>query len=129
MRVLEELLWFQDNGLEPECISCKKTKMDWCCGHFKTVGAQSGLRYDLNNTFLQCNFYCNQNLSGNIEGNKNTRGFRLGLLERFGEDHGQELIGYCETHTDPRKWEWQELQENRAEYAARIRELEQCLMD
>ena len=39
MRVLEEIKWFTDRGLEPECISCGKKNMDWCCGHFKTFGS------------------------------------------------------------------------------------------
>ena len=34
MRKLQELLWFKLRNKEPECISCGKTKMDWCCGHF-----------------------------------------------------------------------------------------------
>jgi len=73
MRVLEEKKWFADRGLEPECISCGK-KMDWCCGHYKTVGAQGVLRYDKDNTKLQCNRNCNMMLSGNINGSKQFRG-------------------------------------------------------
>ena len=32
LRKLQEFEWFKIRGLEPECISCGKTKMDWCCG-------------------------------------------------------------------------------------------------
>lgn len=116
MRVLEELAWFEERGLEPECISCGKKNMDWCCGHFKTRGAQSNLRFDRKNTFLQCNRYCNMGLSANIEGTKTTRGYKKGLLERFGEEEGQEIIDYCETHTEPHKWTCEELEEMRAEF-------------
>lgn len=124
MRRLEELLWFQARGLEPECISCGKAQMDWCCGHFKTRGSQPGLRYDRNNTFLQCNNYCNKNLSGNIEGNKTTRGYKQGLRERFGQTEGEWIIDYCETNTAPVKWEWQQLEAMRKEFAAKTKALE-----
>ena len=124
LRVQEELMWFSRRGLEPECISCGKIKMDWCCGHFKTVGAQSGLRYDRTNTFLQCNRYCNQALSGNLDGNKNTRGYKRGLAERFGEDDAREIIEHCESKTAPVKWDWQEMEAWRKEWNEQFRELQ-----
>ena len=127
MRVLEERLWFKKRDLEPECISCGKKNMDWCCGHFKTVGAQSNLRYDRMNTYLQCNRYCNLGLSGNIAGNKTTRGYRAGLLERFGHDVGRRVIDYCESHTEAYKWDWLEMEEWRKTWSARIREIEKLL--
>lgn len=124
MRVLEEIEWFRERGMEPECISCGKTRMDWCCGHFKTVGAQSNLRYDRSNTYLQCNRYCNSGLSGNIEGNKNTRGYKRGLVERFGEEGARRIIDYCESNTAPANCDWQELEALRKQWNQRIRELE-----
>ena len=124
MRRLEELLWFNERGLEPECISCGKTNMDWCCGHFKTTGAQSRLRYDRKNTYLQCNNYCNRNLSGNIEGNKNTRGYKQGLVERFGDKEAASIIRYCETNTSHVKLNWQELEQMRKDFNSKIRSLE-----
>lgn len=123
MRVLEELLWFSSRGLEPVCISCGKPNMDWCCGHFKTVGAQPNLRYDELNTFLQCNRYCNMGKSGNIEGDKNTRGYKRGLLERFGSEEGGRIISYCETHNEAHNWACDELEDIRAKFSARVREL------
>ncbi len=128
MRRLEEILWFLERGLEAECTSCGKNNMDWCCGHFKTVGAQSGLRYDPVNTYLQCNKYCNKSLSGNIEGNKNTRGYKQGLVDRFGAEKAKEIIDYCETNTDAVHWAWQDLEEFRAKCSAKCRELESKLM-
>lgn len=124
MRVLEEKQWFVARGIEPECISCGKTHMDWCCGHFKTRGAQSGLRYDRMNTFLQCNKACNESLSGNIEGTKTSRGYKRGLAERFGEAEAKRIIDYCESNTAPVKWRWQELEALRKEWSQSIRELE-----
>jgi hypothetical protein len=124
MRVLEEKLWFKERGLEPTCISCGKPNMDWCCGHFKTRKAQGNLRYDRKNTFLQCNYYCNRNLSGNIEGNKTTRGYKVGLVERFGEQEGKAIISYCESRTEAKKWTCDELESMRKEFNAKIRELQ-----
>lgn len=127
MRVLEERLWFQQAGLESECISCGKNNMDWCCGHFKSRGASSELRYDRMNTHLQCNYYCNRNLSGNIHGTKTTRGYIEGLKQRFGEDEAQEIIDYCESDKQVKRWTMEELKEMRSEYYERIRLLESIL--
>jgi len=127
MRVLEELLWFRQRELIPTCISCNKPGMDWCCGHYKTVGAQGGLRYSRVNTYLQCNRYCNMGLSANIEGNRTTRGYKVGLIERFGQEGGQEIIDFCAADTKPVKWEWETLESNRATYNKRIREVQKEL--
>lgn len=126
MRVLEELRWFADRGIEPFCISCKRTKMDWSCGHFKTRGAQGNLRFCRFNTHLQCNWRCNRNLSGNINGDKTSIGYKAGLLLRFG-DEGQRIIDYCETHTEKVKWDPEYLISFRAECRAKIRTLEKEL--
>jgi len=123
LRVLQEKKWFSDRGLEPECISCKKKNMDWCCGHFKSRGAQSNLRYDDMNTYLQCNRYCNMGLSGNIEGNKNTRGYKQGLADRFGDDRAQEIIEYCENNTAVRKFTGPELEQMRKYFNQEIRRI------
>lgn len=122
LRVLQEKKWFADRGLEPECISCGKQNMDWCCGHFKSRGAQGNLRYDEKNTYLQCNRYCNMGLSGNISGNKTTRGYVAGLFVRFGEI-AQSIIDYCESNTAVKKWTGEELQEMRKTFNLQIKEL------
>lgn len=126
MRALEELLWFKERGLQPECISCGK-KHDFCCGHFKSRGAYSAIRYDRRNTYLQCNAYCNRRLSANIEGTKHTRGYKAGLAERFGTDKAKEIIEYCEAQTQTVKYEWQQLEEMRKGFNAEIRKLERML--
>lgn len=126
MRVLQEKLWFKERGLEPECISCGKQNMDWCCGHFKTRGSQRELAYDEKNTYLQCNRYCNKGLSGNINGNKTTRGYIQGLIDRFGQEQADEIIEYCEKKR-VKKWRWQELEEMRKQFNAEIRRLEKLL--
>lgn len=122
LRKLQELKWFKDNNLEPECVSCGKTNMDWCCGHYKTVGSQGWLRFDVVNTYLQCNRYCNMALSGNISGNKNTRGFTQGLIERFGEIKAKEIFYHCNKDST-KKWNCEELIKMRAEFNKEIRSL------
>ena len=124
LRVLQEKEWFASRGLEPECISCGKTNMDWCCGHLKTVGSHGNLRYDEKNTFLQCNYRCNMNLSGNLQGNKTTRGYIQGLHDRFGSEKAQEILDYCNSHDETKKWTATELIEMRKEFKKQIREFE-----
>ena len=126
MRVLEEIQWFRDRGLEPECISCGREKGNdmWSCGHLKTVGSQGNLRDDRKNTYLQHLTNCNKHLSGDIAGTKKTRGYLNGLRERFGEVEGQAIIDYCETHTETKKWTCEELEALRRQFNQRIRELE-----
>ncbi len=95
--------------------------MDWCCGHYKTVGAQGRLRFDEKNTYLQCNKYCNMSLSGNISGNKNTHGYTQGLILRFGAEAAEGLIDYCEVNTAVKKWKGEELQSLRRDFNEQIR--------
>lgn len=129
MRVLQELLWFREQGREPECISCGHPLGgdQWCCGHFKTVGAHPELRYDERNTYLQHNHNCNMHLSGDINGTKNTMGYMAGLEYRFGTEEAKAIIAYCESPHDPIKWTGAALKKFRSECAAKVRELEQQL--
>lgn len=129
MRVLQELKWFADRGLEPTCISCGKPKGGdiWACGHFKTVGSQGSLRFDPKNTYLQHNKRCNMDLSGDIYGTNTTHGYLQGLRNRFGIDEGNAIIEYCEKNTKSVKWIASELKSKRAEWAAEIRKLEKEL--
>ena len=63
-------------------------------------------------------------LSGNIEGNKNARGYKQGLIERFGKEKAKEIFDYCESNTKPRKFTGEELIEMRKDFNRQIRELE-----
>lgn len=123
MRKLEELAHFYRIGVRPYCISCLKTDMDWCCGHYKTVSSQGILRYDRINTYLQCNRYCNMGLSANISGNKNTIGYTKGIMRRFGDDEGSIIINYCDTTKSAKKWTCEEVKQIRIDARARIKYL------
>lgn len=129
MRVLEELAWFKKRKLIATCISCNKPKGgdEWACGHFKTRGSNGALRYDRNNTFLQHNHRCNMHLSGDIAGTKHTRGFKQGLIDRFGEEQGLSIIKHCEADHKARKWAWQELEALRSEFNQTIRSIKNLL--
>lgn len=125
MRVLQELEWFQSRGLQPTCISCGKPlgNDQWCCGHYKTTGAQGELRFDPMNTFLQHNRRCNQNLSGDIAGTKTTHGYIEGLKIRFGEKEGQRIIDYCNSPHETKNYTCEDLAAMRAEFNRVVREL------
>ena len=129
MRVLEELLWFKERGMEPTCISCAKPIGNdiWSCGHFKTVAAQGGLRYDRLNTYLQHSKSCNSSLSADLYGTKNTIGYVKGLAHRFGQKKAKEILDYLERSTKPVKWAWQDIEEMRADFNSRIRTLDKEL--
>jgi len=123
MRVLQELYYYQSNGLEPVCISCQKPLGgdQWCCGHYKTVGAHPELRYDPLNTHLQHNRNCNMGLSGDI------KGYTFGLVDRHGKDKAAEIYDYLAVDNGPKKYTCDELEKNRAEYRKEIRQLEKIV--
>jgi len=128
MRVLQCKLRFYERNQEPECISCGRKKMDWCCGHFKTVGQAGQLRYDPKNTHLQCNKNCNMSLSGNITGTKTSRGYIKGLIEVYGQTIGAALYQYCnEKQYQKHKWTCDEVKNIRIEANKEIRRIEAIL--
>ena len=121
LRRLQELKWFSDRGLEPVCSSCRKPLGgdQWCNGHFKSVGANGRLRYDFKNSYLQHNYNCNQQKSGDASN------YEKGLIDRFGEKEGREIIAYCEENNSPIKRTWQELEELRKGFNAEIKKIAQ----
>lgn len=129
MRVLEELLWFKERGEVATCISCNQPlgKDQWACGHYKTRGHNPSLRYDPKNTYLQHNYRCNRQMSGDIHGTSTTRGFTQGILERFGQVNGQARLDYCEKNTRQYAWHWRELEDQRALYNKKIKALTEAL--
>jgi hypothetical protein len=130
LRRLQELKWFKDRGLEPVCISCSKPLGgdEWANGHYKSVGSSSYLRYDLKNSYLQHNRRCNKALSADIAGTSTTHGYKTGLVIRFGEQEGNEIMDYCERFSSVvHRFEWQDLERMRKEWNKEIRELEKYL--
>ena len=68
-----------------ECVSCHRVLpfKEFDCGHY-IPRANSSVRFDERNCNAQCKD-CNQYKSGNLEE------YRLGLIERYGEDVVLEL--------------------------------------
>jgi hypothetical protein len=96
------------------CISCGTTQAaQWDAGHFKSVGANSSLRYDLANIHKQCSV-CNQHKSGNLIL------YRQNLIPKIGEHEVLRLEGPQQI----RKWTREELARIEAEAKAAARELE-----
>ncbi len=98
------------------CISCGRPDQGGRmrnAGHFKSRGANSGLRYDLLNIHGQCT-HCNLYNSGAVEG------YRQGLLERY----GSAILEYLDTAPRVKAWTAQELIQMRSEVAEEIRRLE-----
>jgi len=102
------------------CISCGNTnpKIQYCGGHCKTAGGHSELALDTRNIHKQCNQYCNLRLSGNISGNKTTKGYTVGLVERY----GQEYVDWLDSYHEPKNYTCEQLIEIRAFYSKLIRD-------
>jgi len=119
LRRAQEFKWFSDRGLEPVCISCQKPlgNDQWCNGHFKSVGSSGRLRYDFKNSYLQHNHNCNMHLSGDA------KNMESGIIARFGEKEGRDIISYCEENNKPIKRTWQDLEQLRKEFNKQIKDL------
>lgn len=131
MRVLEELLWFQEQGLEPVCISCSQPLGgdQWACGHYKSKGHNQALRYVRENTFLQHNHRCNLKLSGDIQGTDTTHGFTQGIVKRFGQVESTRIFAIInKRHQKNMQYHWLELENMRKEFNKRIIELKKQLI-
>jgi len=104
------------------CISCgtESPTIQYAAGHFKTVGGNSELRYNLKNINRQCNRRCNSALSGNIEGAMGTHGQRVGIIDRFGQEH----LDWIEGAHSLIKYKCHDLIEFRKEVNQIIREME-----
>lgn len=98
------------------CISCGTfdPKIQYCAGHYLTVGAHPALRFEELNVHRQCNSNCNLNRSGNIAN------YRIGLLLRIGE----EKVKWLEGPHPARKYTIEDLQAIKADFKAKLKALE-----
>lgn len=68
------------------CISCgTKADVQYAAGHFRSRGAASHLRFNLDNIHKQCNRRCNLALSGNL------LEYEKGLIKRIGIERVEAL--------------------------------------
>lgn len=68
------------------CISCGSFE-PLEAGHYYSVGAFANMQWYIHNIHGQCH-YCNHNLSGN------RKGYRNGLLERYGQEYVDTLEAF-----------------------------------
>ncbi len=86
VREFNKFIRLRDSN-EP-CISCGTTKpVKYDAGHYITAGSCTALRFDEKNVHKQCSWYCNKNLSGNING------YTEGLVSKFGQERIDYLKG------------------------------------
>ena len=107
----------RDNDMP--CISCGTTNdVVYCGGHYKTAGGNPERALWTPNIHRQCNFHCNSSLSGNIEGTKHSKGYKKGLVERYGADYLESL----EVYREFKSLTGEDLMEIRKSYFELIRE-------
>lgn len=100
------------------CISCGSvlvvaaTGGAFDCGHYRSVGSASHLRFHPDNAHGQCK-HCNRWLAGRVAD------YRIGLLGRI----GQGRVETIEADNTPRKWTREELIAIRDEYRKKLREV------
>ena len=94
------------------CISCgvdlRGRKYD--AGHYRSVGGNPQLRFDLNNVHGQC-VYCNRHLHGNLVD------YRIRLIKRI----GLEAVEKLEQDNEPKNYTIPELILLKEEYKEKVR--------
>lgn len=98
------------------CISCDKPwNWDgrWNASHFRSVGAASGVRFNLWNIHSAC-WICNQLYSGRIDQ------YEPVLVQRI----GQEKVDWLKAQNEPRRYTREYLERMRAIFAKKLRRLE-----
>lgn len=96
------------------CISCGRHHQGQIhASHYRSVGANPEMRFDLNNIHASCQ-PCNTHLSGNIIN------YRIGLIDRYGVEFVESLEGF---HA-PRHYTIEEIEGIKRKYSKMARELE-----
>ena len=99
---------------EKECISCKKdlNGLKFDAGHYRTVGSNPSLRFELLNIWPQC-VKCNRDLHANLIE------YRINLVKKIGIDK----VEWLESEHPPKKYSKQELKELIINYRQLIKAL------
>lgn len=105
--------YIRERDYDQPCISCqRKHPGQYHAGHFRTTKAAPELRFYEDNVHKQCSV-CNNHLSGNL------LGYRIGLIEKIGEDR----LAWLEGPHEPAKWTIEQLKEIKATYKQKLKEL------
>nr|WP_260679713.1 recombination protein NinG [Pseudomonas mendocina] len=106
--------WIRQRDAGQPCISCGTTAdVQYCAGHYRTVGACPELRFEPLNVHRQCNKNCNLERSGNIVE------YRIRLVKKIGAD----AVAWLEGPHEPKKYTIEDLQQIKAHYRALLRDL------
>lgn len=106
--------WVRKRDHGKPCISCGTTSdIQYCAGHYRTVGSCPELRFEPLNVHLQCNKNCNMEKSGNIIE------YRINLIKKI----GLERVEWLEGPHEPKKYTIDDLKAIQTEYKAKIKEL------
>ena len=106
--------WIRQRDAGQPCISCGTTAdVQYCAGHYRTVGACPELRFEPLNVHRQCNKNCNLEKSGNIVE------YRIRLVKKI----GAEAVAWLEGPHEPKKYTIEDLQQIKAKYRALLRDL------
>lgn len=108
--------YIRERDKNKPCISCKAPPGTFklTAGHFFPAGSYKNLRFNEDNVHGQCWYNCNKNKSGNLTE------YRIGLIERIGEDKVTQLE---EDRLTPAKYSIPELIEMKVIYKDKLRKL------
>ena len=106
--------WVRSRDADKPCISCGRGSYGQAhAGHFFSVGARPGLRFNTANVHLQCAL-CNVHLHGNLIN------YRIGLIARI----GLEAVEALECDQSVKKYSIEDLRQIKATYIAKRKALE-----
>jgi hypothetical protein len=115
-KVFNEYIRLRDKG-EP-CISCGAKEYTPSCGHYFPSGKYKSVTFDEDNCSIQCWWFCNSKMSGNLIK------YREGLIKKIGEERFRLLEERAKPH---KKWQKHELIELTEIYKQKIKELKNTL--
>ncbi len=112
--------YIRERDKDQPCICCGRgeTAVDglrshgWDCGHYRSTGSASHLRFNENNAHRQL-VYCNR------EGAGRAVDYRIGLIRRI----GLAAVEALEADNTPHKWTREELTAIKLLYRAKLKEL------
>jgi len=105
--------YIRERDRDQPCISCGRFHDgSYDAGHYRSVGAQPGLRFEETNCHKQC-VPCNQHKAGNIVE------YRIRLIDRI----GQLAVDWLEMDHPPLKLDIESIKELKAIYQRKTREL------
>ena len=106
--------WVRERDFAEPCISCgTMNPVQYCAGHYLTVGAHPELRFEPLNVHKQCNKHCNLEKSGNIVE------YRKGLLAKI----GPESLDWLEGKHEPVKYTIDEIKEMTKQFRTEAKRL------